>query len=226
MVAPVGVAAGQGIGQHDHVQAEDFFALPEGFSGDADQGLTQLHDRQASIEGLLAQLQNLLGEPFAIQRGFIEKTLHLLAMSHGLGLQAFQRGLCQQRAALLLKQLCTGLILVGAGANQRAHDCQQAKSAQQGDTPLEGEMGWTHGWGFLRGALAVMGAFLFLLRHPRIARVRLGCGHDRPGGYPKSATARGGIGRPRPVLGRGFGCYRFGIASRSRAGIGSNSARN
>lgn len=81
-------------------------------------------DGQAPLERLLAQLQNVLRKAFAIQCRLIEKTLHLLATRHGLGLQAFQRSLSEQLAALLFKQPCTGVILICAGANQGRHHCQ------------------------------------------------------------------------------------------------------
>ncbi|MEF9673681.1 hypothetical protein QNM99_21685 [Pseudomonas sp. PCH446] len=134
------VCAGQRVRQQYHVQAEHIFAFEQCLTARVDQCFAQLRSREASIERLLAQLQDLFGEPLAIQRRFVEKALYMLAMGNGLGLQALQCGLPKQLVALLLEQFCALLILVHRGTYQRADDSQQAQAAQECDSPLEGEV--------------------------------------------------------------------------------------
>jgi hypothetical protein len=59
-------------------------------------------------------------------------------MGSGLGLQSVHGGLPEQLTALRLQKFCALLILVHRGAYQRAHDSQQAQSAQECDPPLNG----------------------------------------------------------------------------------------
>ncbi|MNF92875.1 hypothetical protein D3C84_755330 [compost metagenome] len=74
----------QRVGKQYHVEAEDFFAILKGLAGHGDQVPAQLPRRQSPVPRLGAQLQDLLGKTFPIDRRFAEKAFHPLTMGHGL----------------------------------------------------------------------------------------------------------------------------------------------
>ncbi|MNZ19557.1 hypothetical protein D3C78_365850 [compost metagenome] len=148
--AELGIAAVQGVGLEDQVQAEQVGTLLHRLAQFAGQGRAQGLRVQLAPGRSLAQVEQVACQAHAVFVGAGEAALDLQRLHLALGLQVEARGFGQHAPAGILDPLRAGAGLVERQADQQAHHQDQAEARQQGDLALDAEAGAGHGVGRLQ----------------------------------------------------------------------------